>query len=187
MRWTIVAALGVIIACGKGAPQNQEQQSSSAPTVAGSPTYYATADDSVLESSRSDTVVTTSGDTLVSFGGTMLSDSSARDLGIDHYAKNGNHSIRVTQLVSRRPDGKPIWKVIARLPLPDLKSPDDVAMEGLCDWNGKNDPLIFGVTGEQVSSFRFKAVRAWRVDPRTKTVPEIAADSVTCAHAIGDD
>ena len=186
MRWTILAGLAVIVACGKGAPQNHEQQSSGAPAIVDSATY-ATPDDSVLESSRSDTVLTTTGDTLISFGGTMLSDSSARDLGIDHYAKNGDHFLRVTQLLSRRSNGKPVWKVIARLPLPNLKSPDDVAMEGLCDWNGKNDPLIFGVTGEQVSSFRFKAVRAWRVDPRTKTVLEIAADSVTCAHAIGDD
>jgi hypothetical protein len=186
MRWTIVAGFGVIIACGKGAPQNQQQQSVRPPTIVDS-TSYTTADDSLLESSRSDTVVTPTGDTLISFGGTMLMDSSARDLGIDHYAKNGSHFLRVTQLMSRRPDGKPVWKVIARLPLSDLKSPDDVAIEGLCDKNGKNDPLIFGVTGEQIDSFRFKAVRAWRVEPRTKTVPEIAADSVTCAHAIGDD
>jgi hypothetical protein len=186
MRCTIVAVFGVIVACGEGAPQNQQQQSIHPPTIADSATY-ATADDSLLETSRSDTVVTPTGDTLIRFGGTMLMDSSARDIGIDHYAKNGSHFLRVTQLMSRRPNGQPVWKVIARLPLPDLRSPDDVAIESLCDKNGKNDPLIFGVTGEQVSSFGYKAVRAWRVEPRTKTVPEIAADSVTCAHAIGDD
>jgi len=185
MRWTVVAVFGIVAACSKAAPPKQ-QQSTRPPAIVNSATIGAS-DDSVLASSRSDTVVTTNGDTLVSFGGVMINDSTAHDWGIDHYAKNGNHFLRVEQMTARRPDGKPIWAVIARLPLPHVKALDDVAIDGLCDQNGKHDPLIFGVTGEPVSSFRYQAVRAWRVEPTSKIVREIPADSVTCAHVIGED
>jgi hypothetical protein len=185
MRWIVVAALGTICGCSRESPQKQQQTTSAAPIV-DSATIGAS-DDSILDSSRSDTVVTTNGDTLISFGGTMIDDSSAHDFGIDHYAKNGRHFIRVTRMTARKPDGRPVWDIIARLSLPGLKSPEDVSIEGLCDANGKSDPLIFGVTGEAVSEFRYQAVRAWRVEPANKTVGEIPANSVTCAHVIGED
>ena len=185
MRWTVVAVLAVVGGCAKDVPQKQ-QQSTRPPVIVDSPTINAS-DDSVLESSRLDTVVTANGDTLASFGGVMINDSSARDFGIAHYAKNGNHFLRVEQMTSRKPDGKPVWRIIARLSLPRVESPDDVAIDGLCDNNRKHDPLIFGVTSEEVSPFRYQAVRAWRVEPATRTVREIPADSVTCAHVIGED
>lgn len=185
MRWTVVAALGIIGSCTKEPPQTQ-RQTIRTPLSVDSATISAS-DDSILDSSHSDTVVTTNGDTLISFGGAMINDSSAHDFGIDHYAKNGRHFIRVARMTARKPDGRPIWDIIARLPLPELKSPEDVAIEGLCDASGNSDPLIFGVTGESVSEFRYQAVRAWRVEPATKTVREIPASSVTCAHVIGED
>src|SRR5438105_70717 len=149
MRWTLVAALGIIAGCTNESPQKSQQTIRTPPTVDSA--SVGASDDSILDSSHSDTVVTTNGDTLISFGGSMINDSSAHDFGIDHYAKNGRHFIRVTRLAARKPDGKPIWDIIARLSLPSLKSPEDVAIEGLCDDNGKSDPLIFGVTGESVS------------------------------------
>jgi hypothetical protein len=184
MRWIVIAVVAVLAGCNKDS--RQKQQSTSQPVIVDSATVGAS-DDSVLESSHSDTVVTTNGDTLVAFGGVMMNDTSARDFGIDHYAKNGTHFMRVAQATSRRPDGTPVWTVLARLALPPVKSPDDVAIEGLCDNNGKSDPLIIAVTGAPVGSFRYQAVRAWKLDPTVKIVREIPADSVTCAHVIGED
>ena len=184
MKRTVIAVIALLGGCGKDTRRNQ--QSTSRQVIVDS-AMVAASYDSVLESSRADTVVTTKGDTLVTFGGVMMNDSSARDFGISHYAKNGTHFVRIAQATSRKPDGRPVWTVIARLRLPPIKSPDDVAIEGLCDINGKNDPLIIGVTGEPVSSIRYQAIRAWRVDPTKRTVREIPADSVTCGHVIGED
>jgi len=185
MRWTVVAVLAVAGGCTKDAPQTQ-QQSMSPPPIVDSATIGAS-DDSVLESSGSGSVVTMNGDTLVSFGGMLMNDSSAHNFGIRHYGKNGHQFVRVAQMISRKPDGKPVWEVIARLRLPPVKSPEDVAIEGLCDVNSENDPLVFAVTDEEVSPNRYQAVRAWRVEPATKTVREIPAGSVTCGRVIGED
>jgi hypothetical protein len=184
MKWIVIAVVAVLGGCSKDAPP--KQQSVSQPVIVDSATVAAF-DDSVLESSRADTVVTAKGDTLVSFGGVMMDDASARDFVIRHYAKNGTHFLRVAQATSRRSDGTPVWTVVARLRLPSVKSPDDVAIEGLCDKNGKNDPLIIAVTGPPIDSVSYQAVRAWRLDPTKKTVRQIPADSVTCGHVIGED
>jgi hypothetical protein len=185
MRRTVVAALCILGGCTKQSPQKPQETIRTSMIVDSA--AIGASDDSILESSHADTIATMNGDTLIDFGGAMINDPSAHDFGIDHYAKNGRHFIRVTRMTARKPDGKPIWDIIARLPLSGLKSPEDVAIEGLCDRNGNGDPLIFGVTGESVSEFRYQAVRAWRVDPATKTVREIPANSVTCAHVIGED
>jgi hypothetical protein len=184
MKWIVIGVVAVLGGCSKDA--RQKQQSASQPVIVDSATVAAF-DDSVLEFSRADTVVTTKGDTLVSFGGVMMNDATVRDFGIRHYAKNGTHFLRVAQAISRRSDGTPIWTVVARLRLPPVKSPDDAAIEGLCDNNGKDDLSIIAVTGPLVGSDRYQAVRAWKVDPTLKIVREIPADSVTCGHVIGED
>src|SRR5689334_4588767 len=102
MRWTVVAALAAIGGCTKDAPQKQ-QQSISRPMIVDSATIGAS-DDSVLESSGSGTVVTANGDTLVSFGGMLMDDSSAHNFGIRHYGKNRDQFVRVAQITSRKPD-----------------------------------------------------------------------------------
>jgi hypothetical protein len=144
MKWIVIAVVGVLGGCSKDA--RQKQRSANQPVTVDSATVAAF-DDSVLESPRADTVVTAKGDTLVSFGGVMMNDASARDFGIRHYAKNGTHFLRVARATSRRSDGTPVWTVVARLRLPPVKSLDDAAIEGLCDNNGKDDASIIAVTG----------------------------------------
>jgi hypothetical protein len=185
MRRIVVAVLAALGGCTKDAPQKQ-QHTISPPMIVDSAAIGAS-DDSALESAISRTVVTTNGDTLVSLGGILMNGSSAHDFGIRHYTKNGNQFVRVAQIISKKPDGNPVWKVIARLRMPHVKSPEDVNIDGFCEVNRKNDPLIFAVTGEEVSRSRYQALRAWRVEPGTKTVREIPADSVACGRIEGGD
>jgi hypothetical protein len=186
MKAVLLAALGVLAGCRN--EHQSEPPPPSSPRVSDSVSITAI-EDSLIDGAviGGPAVITPTGDTLSNFGGSMMEGDVARDYGIDHYTKNGTWYVRIQQMTSRRPNGKPVWATRARLRLPPETSRDNLATAGLCSVEGKNDPFVIGVTGATVDSVSFQATHAWRFNLAQQTLNEIPAASVTCAYPSGDD
>jgi hypothetical protein len=185
MKRVLLAAVIVLAACRD---QRQSETSLSFARVSDSSSMIAV-EDSLLNGALvgGPAVITPNRDTLSNFGGGMMQGNGATDYGIDHYTKNGIWYVRIQEMTSRALNGKPVWATRARLRLPPETKRDNVATEGLCSIDGKNDPLVIAVTGAAVDSVSFQATHAWRFDPAQRTLHEIPSANVTCAYASGDD
>ena len=186
MKAISIAAFAVFAGC-RG--EQQPRPPASSPARAADSASILAFDDSVLDQAiiGANPVVTPRGDTLSNLGGGMMEGEGASDYGIDHYTKNGLWYVRVQQMTSRKPDGKAVWATRARLRLPPETSRENLATEGLCSVEGKNDPFIIAVTGIAVDSVSFQANYAWRFDVAQQTLKEIPVTHVTCSRASGDD
>jgi len=185
MKRVVLPAVIVFAACRN---ERQSETSASFVRVSDSSSVIA-AEDSLLNGAvvGGPAVITPSGDTLFNFGGSMMQGDGATDYGIDHYTKNGVWYVRIQEMTSRAPNGKPVWATRARLRLPPETKQENVATEGLCSVDGKNDPLVIAVTGPAVDSVSFQATHAWRFDLARRTLNEIPPANVTCTYATGDD
>ena len=186
MKGLLLAALGILGAC------RNEQQSKAVPPssaqIVDSASIIAIEDSLIDEATiGGPAVIAPNGDTLLNFGGSMMQGDGAADYGIDHYKKNGTWYVRIQQMLSRRPNGKPVWATRARLRLPPETSADNIAIAGLCSVDGKNDPRVIAVTGAAVDSVSFQATHAWRFSVAQQTLNELPAASVTCVYPSGED
>jgi len=185
MKRLITGAIALFVACRN---QDQPQQSESRLITKSDSANLAVYEDSVLDAMRGvPSVVTRNGDTLVSFGGLMMEGQGARDYGIDEYAKNGVHYLRITRTIGHKPNGHPIFSTRARLRLPPSDSTEELVTEGLCLVNGKEDRFVIGIAGIVGDSVQWQARHAWRFDLPSETLHEIPTAGITCGHLTIDD
>ena len=127
--------------------------------------------------------VIATGDTVESFGGSMMDTSYA----VAHYRKNSAQFFRIDQSTGHRPDGKAIWRTIKHVSLPSLKKEEQFMHGGMCGTGDKGEPYILAVVTADAEQVEWKNVsRAWRFDPTSETVEEIDPKQVTCWNP-GDD
>ena len=127
--------------------------------------------------------VIATGDTVESFGGSMMDTSYA----VAHYRKNSAQFFRIDQSTGHRPDGKAIWRTITHVSLPVLKKEEQFMHGGMCGTGDKGEPYILAVVTAKAEQVEWKDVsRAWRFDRASETVKEIDPKQVTCWNP-GDD
>jgi hypothetical protein len=186
MKEILIIALTTIAACRNDRQSDPPRRSS--PQVVDSVSSTAIEDSLIGEAAvGGPAVIAPNGDTLSNRGGSMMQGAGADNYGIDQYTKNGAWYVRIQQMLSRRPNGKPVWATRARLRLPPETSGDNLATAGLCSVDGKNDPFVIAVTGAAVDSVSFQATHAWRFNLAQQTLNEIPAASVTCVYPSGED
>jgi hypothetical protein len=64
-----------------------------------------------------------------------------------------------------------------------MDSTDHVVVEGLCLVNGKEDRLVYAITGTEGDSFYRPARHAWRFNVNREALEEISITGVTCSHS----
>lgn len=177
-----------LVSCGK----HETPPAAEAPPIALSPAQKSDAPEVTLGARRlpEDSVVdkggvpgteVLNGDTISRLGGHILAELSSKTFGVSQYVKNGTRYVRLQRLVGRKPDGMPVWLLLARFRLPQMDSTADWT-DNMCQINGKPDHSVLAIAST-VGKSPFPARHAWRFDQATEELTEIPTAGVTCYHA----
>lgn len=130
-------------------------------------------------------VVTKYGDTLATFGGWSVQVEGPPWYEIAHYSRNSIHYLGIERRGQHKPVGRPVWSRRFILRLPPMDSTDHVVVEGLCEVDGKEDRLVYAITGTEGDAFLRPARHAWRFNINREALEEISAAGVMCSHTGG--
>jgi len=183
MRSILAVLFGVIAGCS-----DRKQHEAAIPDNRPDSASIAAYEDSLMGGlyHGGSSVVTVYGDTLASFGGWSINVEPPPWYELDHYSRNGVHYLKISRRGEHKPVGLPIWSRRFILRLPPMSSTDHVVVEGLCLMNGKEDPLVFAITGTEGDSFYRPARHAWRFNRDSESLDEISTIGVTCSHTHPD-
>jgi len=186
MKLALIGFL-VLVSCDR---QDRPRQSETSEPPSADSGQVGSRQDSILDrlGPGGTPAVLANGDTVINYGGGILSLTGAQNYAVDHYRIGATHYVRIQRAIGRKANGKPIWLTRARLRLPPMDSTETIVLtEGMCAVNGKNDPSVFGITGTVGDSVRWHAHHAWRFDLAAESLQEIPTAGVTCEHADGED
>jgi hypothetical protein len=178
VRTILVVVFAVSAGCG-----DQKQAEPAIPDNLSDSASKADYEDSLMGkmSYGGPSVVTTYGDTLAIFSGWSIDVEPPPFYEIGHYSRNGIHYLGIERRGEHKPVGRPIWSRRFTLRLPAMDSSDRVVLHGYCRTNGKDDRLIFAITGTEGDSFYRPARHAWRFNVNREALEEIPIAGVTCS------
>jgi hypothetical protein len=191
MKSTFVLCLSLLVACRSERPaqspraDSSQAQADSPASVAKDTAGSGVQADSILDAMREDspkTVATPHGDTLDLKGGVGFGNDTVHAYGLEVYSWNGTGFVRIKRIVTFKADGYPKWSTSIRTVIPPIADSGQAVVLH-CQVADKEDPFVFGSVFD--GAYPWRPRHAWRFDPTSATLREIATTDVKCSHMLG--
>ena len=103
------------------------------------------------------------------------------------YQQNGVEYASIVREIGTKPNGQPLFGIVATVTLPPMDSTEHLFAPGFCGPDYKADPYVIAVVGIGGDSVWRNIKKAWRFDRESKTLREIPTKNVVCFDPMVDD
>ena len=199
MKRKLATVIFLAAACTSGEQRNEQATaSSSLSTIVDSAPRVTAPTDSAAVTAYEDSLmrklnftephILPNGDTLRLLQYSFFDDPAVHDFTFLYYMRNGVRYVSVSHDTAVAAGSRrPVMRVASRIRLTGVDSTDYVILEGRCAINGKDDPLVVGVTGSKGDSVYRRARFAWRLDTAARVLREIPTNGVSCRRESGEE
>ena len=103
------------------------------------------------------------------------------------YRKDGVEYASIVREIGTKPNGQPLFGIVATVTLPPMDSTEHLFPPGFCGPDDKPDSYVIAVVGIGGDSSVWRNIKkAWRFSPESKTLNEIPAKNVVCFDPMAD-